>query len=379
MKKSTVYATTMLSLSCCFFFLLSFVFKNINQYWITGILLLLIFLTAFLLGFDRSKKRFEKDIILIILISCITYYVIIYLSGLFFGFNYNVYNLSLISIFKNILPATFMIILCEVCRFMINTKIKENRFLLYLSFVFFFLVDTSLVFSKIDFHDLATYIDSISLYIIPSISKNVLLTYLSTKSSYKTQISYRLIQEIPIFLVPIVPNLGNYLQAICELSLPVIVLIIINNFYKKLPMNQEKNKSIKSHKLLYVCTFILLGIVISLTSGLFSHQAIVIASGSMQPHLYRGDVVIVKKLKENEKRDLNIGDILVFKREDKIIVHRIYKKYDSGKEVFFETKGDHNDNPDGYLIEENDIIGTTHIKIKYIGYPTVFLYDLFNE
>ena len=379
MKKSTVYATTMLSLSCCFFFLLSFVFKNINQYWITGILLLLIFLTALLLGFDRSKKRFEKDIILILLISCITYYVILYLSGLFFGFNYNVYNLNLISIIKNILPTIFMIILCEVCRFMINTKIKENRFLLCLSFVFFFLVDTSIVFSKIHFHDLATYIDSISLYIIPSISKNVLLTYLTTKSSYKTQITYRLIKEIPIFLVPIVPNLGNYLQAICELSIPVIVLILINNFYKKLPINQENIKSRKSHKLLYVCTLLVLGVVISLTSGLFSHQAIVIASGSMQPHLDRGDVVIVKKLKEEEKRDLNIGDILVFKREDKIIVHRIYKKYDSGNEVFFETKGDHNDNPDGYLIEVSDIVGTTHIKIKYIGLPTVYLYDLFNE
>ena len=377
MKKSTVYATTMLS--CCFFFLLSFVFKNINQYWITGILLLLIFLTALLLGFDRSKKRFEKDIILILLISCITYYVILYLSGLFFGFNYNVYNLNLISIIKNILPTIFMIILCEVCRFMINTKIKENRFLLCLSFVFFFLVDTSIVFSKIHFHDLATYIDSISLYIIPSISKNVLLTYLTTKSSYKTQITYRLIKEIPIFLVPIVPNLGNYLQAICELSIPVIVLILINNFYKKLPINQENIKSRKSHKLLYVCTLLVLGVVISLTSGLFSHQAIVIASGSMQPHLDRGDVVIVKKLKEEEKRDLNIGDILVFKREDKIIVHRIYKKYDSGNEVFFETKGDHNDNPDGYLIEVSDIVGTTHIKIKYIGLPTVYLYDLFNE
>ena len=336
-------------------------------------------LCCHLLGFDRSKKRFEKDIILILLISCITYYVILYLSGLFFGFNYNVYNLNLISIIKNILPTIFMIILCEVCRFMINTKIKENRFLLCLSFVFFFLVDTSIVFSKIHFHDLATYIDSISLYIIPSISKNVLLTYLTTKSSYKTQITYRLIKEIPIFLVPIVPNLGNYLQAICELSIPVIVLILINNFYKKLPINQENIKSRKSHKLLYVCTLLVLGVVISLTSGLFSHQAIVIASGSMQPHLDRGDVVIVKKLKEEEKRDLNIGDILVFKREDKIIVHRIYKKYDSGNEVFFETKGDHNDNPDGYLIEVSDIVGTTHIKIKYIGLPTVYLYDLFNE
>ncbi len=379
MKKSYAYATIMLSLSCCFFFLSSFIFKNISQYLIIGILLLLILLTYFLLGFDRSKKRFEKDIMLIILISSISYYVITYLSGLFFGFSYNIYSLKILDIIKNVFPVIITIIVSEVCRFMINTKIKENRYILFLSFVLFFLIDTAIVFSKINFNDIVVYIDDISLYIIPSISKNILLTYLTTKTSYKTQITYRLIEELPIFIVPIVPNLGTYLQAICELSLPVIILIIINNFYKKLPINKEKIKNKKNYKIMYIFTIIVLGFVVSLTSGLFRHQAIVIASGSMEPNLYRGDVVIVKKLKIDEIRDLNVDDILVFKRENKIVVHRIYKKYDSNKEVFFETKGDNNDNPDGYLIELSDIIGTTNTRIKYIGLPTVSIYDLFNQ
>ena len=379
MKKSYVYATIMLSLSCCFFFLTSFIFKSINKYEIIGVLLLLIVLTYIFLGLDRSKKRFEKDIILIILISSISYYVITYLSGLFFGFNYNVYNLKIINILKNIFPVIVTIVISEVCRFMINTKIKENRYILVLSFITFFLVDTCLIFSKIDFSNISNHIDEISLYVIPSISKNILLTYLTTKVNYKTQITYRLINEIPIYMVPIVPNLGPYLQAVCELTLPVIILIFVNNFYKKLPMNKEKIKNKKNYKIMYIITFIFLGIVVSFTSGLFKHQAIVIASGSMEPCLYRGDVVIVEKLNSEEIKDLNTDDILVFRRDNKIVVHRIYKKYESSKEVFFETKGDNNDNPDGYLIEIDEVLGTTNVKIKYIGLPTVLLYDLFSD
>ena len=98
----------------------------------------------------------------------------------------------------------------------------------------------------------------------------------------------------------------------------------------------------------------------------------------MQPYLYKGDIVIVRKLNNLEKRKLEIGNILVFRRENKIIVHRIYRKIKSGNYVFFETKGDNNKNSDGYLIEENEIIGTTNIRIKFLGLPTIIINNLIH-
>ena len=42
-------------------------------------------------------------------------------------------------------------------------------------------------------------------------------------------------------------------------------------------------------------------------------------------------------------------------------------------------KGDHNESPDGYLIETSEVIGTVKFKIRYIGYPTVALNEKINS
>ena len=83
----------------------------------------------------------------------------------------------------------------------------------------------------------------------------------------------------------------------------------------------------------------------------------------------------------NEKEILNLkkGEILVFYFFFKIVVHRIYEVYSSGYETFFKTKGDHNESPDGYLIETSEVIGTVKFKIRYIGYPTVALNEKINS
>lgn len=380
MNKGYLKATILLALMCFISLLNAFLFKNLNQISLLVILVIFLILSIYFNGFVASHKRFQKDILLILLIYVLSYYFITYISGIIFGFYYNTYNLNVFSIIKNIGITIPLIVVVEGLRYSINYKIRDNRPLLFLSFMAFFLIDTTLTISNINFTSIYTCIDNISLFVIPSIGKNILLTYLSLKQDYKSTILYRLLMEIPVYFVPILPNLGTYLQAVCEFSLPIIILFRIYNFYHKIPLNQDK---VTSHKNYYVVSYalsiIFLLAVVSLTSGLFKHQAIVVASGSMSPNLNRGDVVIVNKLTDAEKRELDVNDVLVFHREDKTIVHRIYRKVVTGNEVFFETKGDNNDSSDGYLIELSEVIGTTHFRIRYVGLPTVYLYDLFHS
>ena len=379
MKKSYIKIAIMLSITCFILLLNSFILKNFNQFILMFLLIILIGIEYFTNGFDRSHKRFEKDILLIILITMSSYYLITYLSGLFLGFTYSTYSSKLINIIKNILPVLVIIFLSEILRFSINSKIKEKNMLLVLSLVTFFLLDTTLVISSLDYGNTSDLIDNISLFILPSVSMNLLLTYLSIKTSYKVGLTYRYIKQLPVYLLPIFPALGSYLQAILEFSISILVFVMVYNLYSKLPNNKRKIiiKN-KNYKFLYIASCSLLLIVISFTSGLFSRQAIVIATGSMTPNINRGDVVIVRKLKNEEKAKLEEGDILVFKRDTKVVVHRIYKKVKSGNEIFYETKGDNNKDPDGYYIELDEVIGTTKTRIRYIGYPTIIIYDLFN-
>ena len=372
--------TFLLSLICLFSFINSFIFRIFDTYLLIIFLVVLLIVSYLLNGLNRSHKRFEKDVGLIVLIIVSIYYLIIYLSGLFVDFTYNGYSLKIISILSNILKLLPIIIIMELLRFSINYKLNNNRFLIVFSCVSFFLLDTTLVISNLNHGNISQLVDDISLFVIPCISKNILLTYLSIKTNYRITIIYRLITELPIYIVPIVPDLGTYLESVCKFVLPIIVLFHVNKFYYKLPINRDKivtNK--KKHPIMYGITIIALVVIVALTSGLFKHQAIVIASGSMRPYLYRGDIVIIEKLNKKEKEKLDVGDILVFHRDDNTVVHRIYKKVPGNNEVFFETKGDNNKKSDGYLIEEKEVIGTSNYKIKFLGLPTVYLYDLFND
>jgi signal peptidase len=105
---------------------------------------------------------------------------------------------------------------------------------------------------------------------------------------------------------------------------------------------------------------------------------IAIGSGSMSPKIDKGDAVIYEKF--DGKNMPKKGQILVFHKNKKIIVHRIVDVVDiNDKEKIYYTKGDNNDSPDGYPIEIKDIVGVVKTRIKYIGIPSVYISELIKK
>lgn len=52
------------------------------------------------------------------------------------------------------------------------------------------------------------------------------------------------------------------------------------------------------------------------------------------------------------------------------------KKINNNENIYYKTKGDHNSNYDSNLTSSNDVIGIYKFKIKYIGYPSLWLEQL---
>lgn len=377
MKRSQVIVIGMLIFMLMLLLFNSFITKIFSAYSICAFVLLLIIISYLLLGFEKVKSRYSKDIILSIIIYIAIYYIAIYLFGLFLGFNRNIYSLSIATILKNIIPIIFLIPLSEILRYILNTKIKNNYYLLGLSIIIFTLIDVTFTLRALNFKDFYLVLKIVGLFILPSLGKNFLLTYLSVKISFKPNIVYRYLMELPKYIVPIVPNFGNYVESIVYITFPILVFIIIYNKFRKVEKKNViiKSKNNKKSKFIYYIIIIFLIMTVTLTSGYFKYQAIVIATGSMKPNINKGDVVITKKITDEDIEKLQLGDILVFNRDNKIIVHRIYKIYNSGNEIFFQTKGDNNNAPDGYLIETSEVIGVVKLNVRYIGYPTIALYD----
>lgn len=84
----------------------------------------------------------------------------------------------------------------------------------------------------------------------------------------------------------------------------------------------------------------------------------------MEPTLNVDDVVIVKACKLEELLE---GDIITFTHEGRTISHRILYILEDDGQLKFQTKGDHNEIPDNYVIDGSQIYGKMLFKINGLG------------
>lgn len=99
-----------------------------------------------------------------------------------------------------------------------------------------------------------------------------------------------------------------------------------------------------------------------------------VESGSMEPVLYRGDLVVVRAV---EPTTLQVGDIIIYEStwtaSDVPIVHRIVDIQDVGGELRFFTKGDNNSGLDPDYRTIDHIIAKVIGSIRYFGFVTLLL------
>jgi signal peptidase len=97
----------------------------------------------------------------------------------------------------------------------------------------------------------------------------------------------------------------------------------------------------------------------------------VVLSGSMEPAVQTGSVVIVRPIGPEEIRT---GDIIMYSSPDRtsLITHRVVKiEYTPG--LRFVTKGDANNNSDINPIQPDQILGIVTFTIPFLGYLTQFI------
>lgn len=147
--------------------------------------------------------------------------------------------------------------------------------------------------------------------------------------------------------------------------------------------NRKIQNNIKRQKTKNICikilTIILLAMIIinfivllqmkiapNETPNLFGLKAFCIISGSMKPEINVNDVIIVKKVQQEE---LHINDIISFKMNEEIITHRIINvQKENDEKVYYVTKGDANNTEDTEKITFENIEGKYIFKIEKIGY-----------
>jgi signal peptidase len=101
---------------------------------------------------------------------------------------------------------------------------------------------------------------------------------------------------------------------------------------------------------------------------LFGERSLTVLSGSMEPQLHVGDVVVVDQVPPLEVR---VGDIVTFRDPDdasRLITHRVREMDVDGTEVQFVTKGDANTSVEHWKITTDGTIGRVRYHVWRLGY-----------
>lgn len=100
------------------------------------------------------------------------------------------------------------------------------------------------------------------------------------------------------------------------------------------------------------------------TPSFFGIKTFVIISGSMEPELNIGDIVIIKKCSQEELKE---NDIISYKYGQSEITHRIIQIEDNENGKEYITKGDNNNVRDSENIKYENIEGKSIGKIRHLG------------
>ena len=347
-----------------------------NYYYMCIFLVLLLIIFKLVFGLEKDRYRYTKDVIINMIIVLLISFIIYYIFGIFIGFYRPANFLTFYGIRTFIIPFTIMIVLREYLRVQMLNKADNSKVLTVATFALFVLLEMSpSIYTSSLTSDYNIFL-FIALTILPVISNNVVCTYIGKKVGYKPNIFWLLVTSMYVVFLPIVPNGGYYITALIEFLFPFVLMYNTHVFYRK----RENNVPISyMKKRVYIEVPVLAAIVFGLAyfvSGYFRFYAISIATGSMTPNILVGDVVIVDQHKDY--KELKKGEIIAYKYDKVVVVHRICDMVVIGDDYYFYTKGDANEKKDNYIIYPDMIIGKVNAKVPYIGLPTVWLKELFE-
>ena len=115
----------------------------------------------------------------------------------------------------------------------------------------------------------------------------------------------------------------------------------------------------------------------------------VVVSGSMEPVMYRGDIVVLEKadllgIHEFNASDVKEGDIVVYNAawHEGPVIHRVIAKGQINGTTVYEIKGDNNKVADPYWVTESQITSRVltfngqPLIIPKIGYISIWIRGL---
>lgn len=357
-----------------------FIFNNFMEYSLmisASFMILLIVFSVILLGYRKDKiTNMKLSILKLVGLFLAFAFLIMYGAGFFTGFLRNAYSLKFPTIIDNLIAPFVLIIATEIFRYVVVSANKDKKNFLVLLTIFLIVFELVMNFRTLNFSCFREIFYTLTRDILPIVIKNGVLSYLCYKVGCRIPILYRCVTELYVFLVPLIPDLGEYIGVMISIILPALIYICSFSIIEEYENGVEHVFVKDGFRWFDIPIYVVIIVFICLISGYFPHTLMGIGSNSMEPEIAKGDAIIMEKLKD--KNELKKGKIIAYKNDGMIIVHRLVDIKEENGKVLYITKGDANNDVDNIDLKYSDIVGVVKVKIPFIGYPAVWLSRLFN-
>lgn len=369
-KLHVISASTLVALLVIFFI----PFETAGRI-IAAVLMAAVAITSAFLVKKRAILSMNKNqVIFVISVITAIYLMLYYFSGFKFGFVFNTYALDWKFFLSRALPAAAIIYFSELYRHIMRAH--EDKAADVCAYVVCVLAEMiACATASVAVSSFAHFMDLVAATMLPAVVSNLLYQYLTSRYGMYPNVIFRAATTLYIYFIPIIPDMADSLRCFIKMMVPLGIFLFIDAMYEK----KKRYALVKQSKLAVPITVLAVAIMLStvmLISNQFRYGLLVIVTDSMTGELNRGDAAIFEQYGD---QTIEEGQVIVFKKNQSVIVHRVDEiQVVNGVRRYY-TKGDVNDGRDADFRYDSDIIGIVNYKIPYIGFPTIFMRGLFRR
>ena len=359
-------------ISLVFLPFLALLANETHSRWVLALILVPVAIILPFIIKKRTVLAFTRTQVLGIMVAVgILYLSLYYSTGMFYGFG-RMGRTFAASLKSYILPLAAIIIAIEIIRTV--ALAQSRRLVTALSYVTCVISEVLALSNVAAVTNFNRFMDVIGLTLFPALTANLLYHFLSRRYGARPVIAYRLIVTLLPYVIGYLPLFPDSLYSFAKVFFPLLVMLFVNELYDK----KRRYASVNKSRFAIPATILTLVVMISiamLISCQFRFGILVVATESMTDEINKGDAVLYERYDEQK---IEVGQVIVFRKQNTLTIHRVVDIQNIDGVTRYITKGDANEDVDGGYITDADIVGLTDIKIPGIGYPTLWLRELFK-
>lgn len=210
---------------------------------------------------------------------------------------------------------------------------------------------------------------------LPALCTSAMLTMLALHGGMIPGGIYALATTVLPLLISWRPNMPLRLEGMMHLLLPMVFFIALDWEFTPEDMGRRHREAAPGwrwcRRLLGGGLAVLAGGCLCFFAGLLPWRPVSVATGSMEPAIAVGDMVVVSTLDHTPQA----GDVIQFQRDGSYVIHRVAAVHTVNGETVYTTRGDANGAEDAGYVSGDMLIGTVKCVVPWLGKLTLWLHS----